>query len=53
MNTKSLDNTDSTDIPDKELYQNYQNMNETGKEELLKETEKILEIHKIEGKKLK
>jgi hypothetical protein len=37
-------------IPD-ELSQNYQKMDEFGKEELLKETEKILEIHKIGNEK--
>jgi hypothetical protein len=33
---------DENPIPD-ELYQNYQDMDETGKDKLLKETEKILE----------
>jgi vacuolar-type H+-ATPase subunit H len=35
---------DEKDIPD-ELSQNYQKMDEFGKEELLKETERILKAH--------
>jgi vacuolar-type H+-ATPase subunit H len=51
MDMVILNNADDNGIPD-ELTQNYQDMDETGREELLKETEKILEVHKSEKKEL-
>jgi hypothetical protein len=38
-------NKEQGNVPD-ELARNYREMDETGKEELLKETEKILAVHK-------
>jgi hypothetical protein len=48
MDMNILNVTDMESIPEMELCWNYQNMVESGKKELLKETEKILEIHKNE-----